>query len=126
MKREKYYDFLWDWNGSGKGSEFKNKSKEYLDFLARQHSDISSFAIRPSDPDFNNYRQGTLSFLSSAIETIKCFLDSDRPHEHYLDFFWAIMENFSGQLRATSDMYKGLNNLTQSMLALEQGGRKAK
>ena len=131
MKRERYYDFLWYWINTEKGHEFENKSKEYLNFLIKGHSEINNWPDRPSDLDFNNYKQGTLSILKDAIDAIREFLDYDEPQKNYLAYFLAIRNKYHniylhkdneyirGQHRASSDLYKGLTNLTQSMIEFE-------
>jgi len=99
MKRAKYYDFLFDWSLSEKGHEltesFETKSKEYLAFLIKQQNEISNFPDRLSDPDFNNYKQGSLAVLKSAIDEIGIFLDYRRSAEkNHLRHFMALQEKY--------------------------------
>jgi hypothetical protein len=129
MKRERYFDFLFAWDETEKGNEFENKSKEYLAFLEKAYSEISGL----SSDNNHSYIQGNLTTLNSAIETIKKFLDDSGTEKDYIAFFLGCqktyhalylsskslknIEFFRGQLRAASDIYKGLNYLTQSMLS---------
>jgi len=135
MKREKHYNFLFDWANAEKGRELENKTKEYLSFVIKNHSYISKFPDRPSDPVFNNYKRGTLLILKDAIDAIGNFLDYDEPQKNYLAYLLAIQSKYHniclslkklrgddylrGKHRAASDLYKGLSLLVLSMIDFE-------
>jgi type IV secretory pathway TraG/TraD family ATPase VirD4 len=146
MKREKYYDFLFDWNNVEKGHEFEKKAREYLDFIARDYSETNK------PPCYiQKYKQGMLAVLKGAIDTISKFLGYDDPQKDYLVFFLEIKEKYHkmyllfkkdralgkavniqieeyvrGQFRAASDLYKGLTHMTQSMIEFQQSNSSSK
>jgi hypothetical protein len=137
MKREKYYDFLFDWSNAEKGHEFEGKTKEYLAFLINDYSSTNNIPDRSYDPAFNNYKQGTVTVLKSAIDIINKFLDYNNSQKNYLAYFLIIQEKYHnmylslskkdknneyvrGHLRASSDLYKGLTHLIQSIIEFER------
>jgi ribosome-binding factor A len=135
MKREKYYDFLWNWDNPEKGFEFENKAKEYLAFLRKDYSDIITVSVPAENKP---YKEGYLKTLNDAIEWLEKIITHNTQmeyisrllfvketyHNKYL-FFKKINNNEAarGISRAASDLYKGLTNLTQSMIEFQQSNQ---
>jgi len=133
MKRPKYYDFLWNWDNAEKGNEFENKIKEYLAFLTKDYSEVVKIQV----PDKNQpYKEGYLIILNGAIKWLERILDSNYPQNDCLSHLLFVKNTYHercllwkkikyneyvrGQLRAGSDLYKGIANLTQSMIEFQQ------
>jgi hypothetical protein len=135
MKREKYYDFLWKWDEAEKGYEFENKTKEYLAFLMKNYSSTITVSVPAENKP---YKEGYLITLNDAIEWIERIITCNTQkeylsrllfvketyHNKYL-FFKKINNNEKarGILKAASDLYKGLTNLTQSMAEFQQNNQ---
>jgi hypothetical protein len=127
MKRERYYDFLFDWSKTKKGHEFKEKTKEYLAFLKKDYSETFKLSVPAGNQP---YKEGFLSTLYGAIKWIENIIDCNNPQNDYLPRLLFVKNTYHeryllykkiknneyvrGQLRAASDLYKGLTHLTSS------------
>jgi hypothetical protein len=136
MKREQYYDFLFDWSKTKKGHEFKVKTKEYLAFLKKDYSETFKLSVPAGN---QQYKEGFLSTLYGAIKWIENIIDCNNPQNDYLSRLLFVKNTYHerllvfkkiknneyarGQLRSASDLYKGLTSLTQSMAEFLQNNQ---
>jgi hypothetical protein len=136
MKREKYYDFLFDWSNVEKGHEFEGKTKECLAFLKKGYSEIFELPVPAGN---QRYKEGMLTTLYGAIKWMERIIECNNPQNNYLSrllfvkntyherhFFLKKIKNSEyarGQFRSASDLYKCLTNLTQSMAEFLQNNQ---